>query len=69
MENSILHQIYPGYEKNVGKQNCLFEKDLKIRFSLFFYKSYIFSFIQQKLFYENQKFNFPAKIYEIRKKS
>ena len=24
------------------------------------YKSYIFSFIHQKHFYENQKFNFPA---------
>ena len=28
----------------------------------------MFSFIHQKFCYENQKFNFPAKICEIRKK-
>ena len=38
-------------------------------FWLFFHKSYTFSFIHQKRFYENQKFNFPDKIYEILKKS
>ena len=68
MKNSIMHQIYARYEKNVKKENCLFQKDLQISFRLFSYKSYIFSFNHQKQFYENQKFNFPAKIYEIRKK-
>ena len=32
---------------------------------LFFHVSWIFLFIHQKRFYENQKFNFSAKIYEI----
>ena len=32
-----------------------------------FHRSYIFSFNHQNRVYKNQKFNFPAKIYEIRK--
>ena len=55
MKNSILHQIYDKYEKNVKNTN-------------YFFISYIFSFIHQKHFYENQKLNFLTKIYEIRKK-
>ena len=63
MKNSILQQIYVRYEKNVEKENCSFRKDLQISFLLFFHKiSYIFLFIHQKRLYENQKFNFPAKI-------
>ena len=56
MKNSILHQIYARHEKNVIKKNCSLEKDLKINFRLFFHKNYIFSFVHQKRFYENQKF-------------
>ena len=55
-------------KKILGKQNCLFQINLQIRFWLFFHKTNIFSFIHQKVFLENHKFNFPAKIYEIRKK-
>ena len=55
-------------QKNVGKDNCSLEKDLQIGSWLFFHESYIFSFVHRKRFYKNQKFNFPAKIYEIWKK-
>ena len=51
--------------KNVREENCLFEKYLQINFRIFFHESYIFSFIHQKRFHENKKFNFTAKIYEI----
>ena len=68
MQNSILHKIYARYEKNVCKEKRLFQKYLQISFTLFFYNSCIFSFILQRRFSENQKFNFPAKIYVIRKK-
>ena len=44
------------------------QKDLQTIFRLFFHKTHIFSFIHQKRFYGNQKFNFLDKIYEIRKK-
>ena len=64
----IFHQIYAGYEKNVRKQNCLYWKDLQLRCWTFFYRSYIFLFIQLKSFFINKKFNFRPKIYEIRKK-
>ena len=67
IKNYILYQIYARYVKNVRKENCLLKKDLQIISWLFFHKSYIFSFIHQKRFYENKKFNFPAKIYKIRK--
>ena len=29
-KNPILHQIYAGYKKNVVKQNCLFQIDVKM---------------------------------------
>ena len=54
--------------KKVEKNNCSFQKNLQINIRLFFHKNYIFSFIHQKGFYENKKFNFPAKLYEVRKK-
>ena len=41
--------------------------DLQLNSWLFLHKSYIFSFIHPNRFYENQKLNFPAKIYKIRK--
>ena len=61
----FVHEIYARFEKNVGKVNFSFQKDLQISFWLFFHKSYIFSFIHWKSFSENQKFNFAAKIYKI----
>ena len=66
MENYILHRIYAGYGKIVKKLNFSFQKNLQICCRLFFHMSYIFSFIYQKRFYKNQKFNFFAKIYQIR---
>ena len=39
----------------------------KLNSSLFCHKVYIFSFIHEKRFYKNRKFNFPGKIYEILK--
>ena len=53
MHNSILHQIYARYEKNIGKDNCWLQKDLQISSWLLFHESYIFSFIHEKRFYEN----------------
>ena len=57
-----------GIQKNVKKQNFLFQKDLQIICWLFFHRSYTFSFIHQKRFFKNQKLNFPAKICEMRTK-
>ena len=34
----------------------------------FYSRSYIYCFIRQTCFFKNKKFNFPAKIYEIKKK-
>ena len=68
MKNSILHQIYPGYEKTLREQNFLSQTYLQVSSFLFFPRSYIFPFIHQKLFYKLKKLNFPTKIYEIWKK-
>ena len=67
MKNFIFHQIYARYEKNFRKENCPFEKDLLISLWLLFLKSYIFSYMHQKRFHENRKFNFVLKICEIQK--
>ena len=48
--------------KILRNKHCSFQKDLQIRFELFFHKSCIFSFLHQKRFYDNEKFNFLAKI-------
>ena len=53
MKNSILHQIYSEYEKTSRKQNCSSQKYLQISSYHFLHKSYIFSFIYQKLFSKN----------------
>ena len=60
-------QIYPGYKKNIDKKYCQFQKDLQTCCRLFFHRSYIIYFIYQECSYKNEKFNFPAKIYKIRK--
>ena len=54
MKNSILDQIYAGYEKNVKKEDCSFQINLQIFYRLFFFIG-ITSFlkIHQKQFYRN----------------
>ena len=54
-------------KKMSGKNNVRFKKICKLALTIF-HKSYIFSFIHQKRFYGNKNLNFPAKIYETRKK-
>ena len=67
IKNLIFLQKFTRYKENIIEQNYLFEEDLQICYWLFSHRSYIFSFIRQESFYENQKFNFPAKIHEIQK--
>ena len=55
-------------KKKIGKKIFRFKKINKLASNYFFQESYIFSFIHQKIFYGNQIFIFPDKIYEIRKK-
>ena len=45
IKNSLFPWIYTRYEKNVKKQNCLFQRNLLICSWPFFHTSYIFSFI------------------------
>ena len=45
MKNSILHQIYARYEKNVKEENRSFKKDLQVIYRVFLHKSNIFSFV------------------------
>ena len=57
-----------GVRKKVREKNCSFRKALQMSFYLFFYRSYLFSFIPQKHLSINQKFKFPAEIYKTQKK-
>ena len=68
IKNLIFPTKYATYGKNVRKENYLFKRDLQLRCCPFCHRSYIFSFIHQKSFSKNKKFNFPDKIYEIQKK-
>ena len=61
-------QIIRNTEKMFGNKIIYFNKIYKLPLNYFFYRVFIFSFIHQKRFYENQKFNFSTKIYEISKK-
>ena len=55
MKNFILH--YARYAKNVREKNCSFQKDLQILCGLYFYVSYIFSFINKKYFFFKNSFS------------
>ena len=55
------------YEKNVKKQNCSLQKDLQILFLPFFDKFTVLVLIVINTI-KNQKFNFPDKLCDIRKK-
>ena len=42
MKNSILHQTYARYEKNIKNQNCSFLKNSQTSSWIFFDKRYLF---------------------------
>ena len=51
---SIFSTEYTKYEKNVRKQNCLFQTDLKLWSRTFFHRSYIY-FLSMKNIIRNKK--------------
>ena len=57
---------YRSIQKNVKKWNCLSQKNLQTWFEQFFVKPTI-SLLIVKNIMKNQKFNFPVKLFDIRK--
>ena len=67
IENSIFPPKYTRYEKNVKKQNCLFQKDLQLWSKTFFHRSYIFCLLMKNIIKSR---NFPSEptIFDVRRK-
>ena len=54
IKNSTLRTNSAIYEENVKKQNCLFQKDLRILFLPFFDKTHGFYFNREKCYYNSK---------------
>ena len=67
IKNSIFPTKYTTYGKMLRNKIVYLKEIYKFSINYFFIEIIFFLLLKKKRFYKKQKYNFPAKIYEIRK--